>query len=142
MVKPLLLICLLSIGARCLGQQVVEWDTLGSVSLIFEQNLRTNTWTYIPTYSPTLLGLAGESIQLTGYLIPDDVTGTQYYLSAYPLRACFFCGAAGPETVVRLELQDPKINFKVDQYVTFIGILRLAKASDGIIFTLASAKPH
>ena len=40
------------------------------------------------------------------------------------MASCFFCGAAGPETIVEVSFEE-KPPFKTDQIVTVTGILQL-----------------
>lgn len=126
-------------GSHLVAQIPLDWQQLADVEVSYTQNLAENTWYLSATFSVSLKHLDQQNVQLTGYIIPDDITGQVYYLSAFPLRSCFFCGGAGPESIVKLELSDPSATFNVDEYVTFRGNLRLAEQSEGLIYTLASA---
>lgn len=57
-----------------------------------------------PQFSPRIRALNGTSVTIGGYLIPTDLHGTAgtLILSAYPVQSCFFCGGAGPESVVEV----------------------------------------
>lgn len=46
-------------------------------------------------------------------------------LSSNPFASCFFCGGAGPESVVGLSLKKNGKRFRTDDYFTFKGKLRL-----------------
>ena len=48
-----------------------------------------------------------------------------YVLSKGPFASCFFCGAAGPETIVELSLKSKDKSFMMDEFATFKGYLKL-----------------
>lgn len=52
----------------------------------------------------------GSEIELKGYIIPLDGQKAQshFMFSAYPFAACFFCGKAGPESVMEVFMADNK----------------------------------
>ncbi len=45
--------------------------------------------------------------------------------SAFPFSACFFCGGAGPESVVGLKFKKNGRKFKTDERHTLRGIMKL-----------------
>jgi hypothetical protein len=57
-----------------------------------------------PDFPESLRKMNGQKITLEGYIIPLQQAGSQDYfvLSRFPYQSCFFCGAAGPETVVEV----------------------------------------
>ncbi|MBK7231911.1 MAG: hypothetical protein IPH93_06540 [Saprospiraceae bacterium] len=57
-----------------------------------------------PIFSPELRSLEGKAIQIKGYIIPTDgyKSHKEFVFSAFPYSSCFFCGAAGPETVLEV----------------------------------------
>ncbi len=49
-----------------------------------------------------------------------------FILSRYPLSSCYFCGAAGPETVVELQLKPEAVKrYRMDEQLSFKGTLLL-----------------
>ena len=69
---------------------------------------------------------------ITGLLLLWFLTGcgtsppiNYYVLSAYPYSQCFFCGNAGPETVVELSFVGKQRRLQMDQLVTIKGKLKL-----------------
>ena len=63
---------------------------------------------------------------IKGFIIPIDPTEHYYVLSANPYSACFFCGKAGPESIMELMLKKtPAEPYELDQFVTFEGIFKL-----------------
>ncbi|MCC6815215.1 MAG: hypothetical protein IT267_02250 [Saprospiraceae bacterium] len=58
-----------------------------------------------PIFSKDVKNLEGKKIILKGYIIPTDgyKSHKEFIFSAFPYSSCFFCGKAGPETVVEVE---------------------------------------
>ena len=69
--------------------------------------------------------LEGKKVQIQGYMIPVDLELGLYVLSANPYAACFFCGNAGPESVMALKFDKKPRRFELDEVVTFKGTLQL-----------------
>lgn len=80
-----------------------------------------------------------QEVTISGYLIPIDVVEKRYALSKNPFSACFFCGNAGPETVIELQFKDAPGRFATDKYVVIKGILRLNRQGSELFFTLKNA---
>ena len=78
-----------------------------------------------PTFSPKIKALEGEEIFITGYLVPVDYDANYYVLSRFPYANCFFCGGAGPESVVDLRIKGDHRMYKTDERLTFKGKLKL-----------------
>jgi len=107
---------------------VVGWDLLTKMK--FEERFHDEVNTYIPypIFHPSVKYLDGKKIMVKGYVIPLDEVQDQSLLviSAFPYSNCFFCGQAGPESVMEITLRDPtKKRFKMDATVTFKGTLKL-----------------
>jgi len=78
-----------------------------------------------PTFGERVKAVDGQEVEISGFMVPLDVNASEYVLSGVTMNACFFCGGAGPESVMELEFTDETQEFETDQYLTFIGILRL-----------------
>lgn len=78
-----------------------------------------------PTFGQGIQKLNGKTVELTGYVLPVDLESNLYVLSAFPYSACFFCGGAGPESVVSLKFKKAGKKFKTDERRTFHGTLKL-----------------
>lgn len=109
------------------AQTLVSWNTFAQVKFHrqysetfgFEVNVKP------PEFSKELMALNGKEIKVKGYVIPVDVELGMYMVSANPFANCFFCGNAGPETVVELFPGGKFPRFTTDQMVTFKGILQI-----------------
>lgn len=109
------------------AQTLVSWNTFAQVTFHkefsetfgFEVNVKP------PEFSKELMALNGKEIKVKGYVIPVDVELGMYMVSANPFANCFFCGNAGPETVVELFPTENFPRFSTDQVVIFKGILQI-----------------
>ena len=61
-----------------------------------------------PVFSDKIKALEGKEIIMKGYIIPVEgyKSHTEFILSAFPYNMCFFCGGAGPETVMEVEAKE------------------------------------
>jgi hypothetical protein len=104
----------------------IDWAFLSKVEWgekYFEEYDET---VYYPDFSKEVLALDGTFIEIEGYIIPVDVESGYYVLSANPFASCFFCGNAGPESVMELQfLEGNKGAYKTDEILTFRGRLKL-----------------
>lgn len=103
----------------------VTWETLKDVT--FKKKWYPSDQIYMlhPTFGAPVQKLNGKEITITGYVIPVDLEANLYVLSAFPYSSCFFCGGAGPETVMSLSFKKKSRKFKTDERLTFQGTLKL-----------------
>lgn len=76
-----------------------------------------------PLFSPKLKIIHGKKIVMSGFVVPID--NTSYALSKNVFAACFFCGKAGPETIMGIKFRNKKTKMKTDTYVMLEGKFRL-----------------
>lgn len=79
----------------------------------------------LPVFPAVIKAYDGKVIEIDGYIIPMDKTGKTVVLSGYALAECFFCGKAGPASVMTIKLKKPSKYYKTDQIATFRGRLVL-----------------
>ncbi len=125
--RNLMLVILLVLGtaASSVGQTTVQWYKLRNVSFEKKYIKKYDTYFKLPKFGDDIKALEGKSIQIKGYIIPVDTEKDYLVLSANPFSSCFFCGAAGPETVMEIKSKKPLPELKMDQVVTFKGKLKL-----------------
>jgi hypothetical protein len=104
---------------------VITWKILGDVKFTEKYVDKYQDWFLFPNFGPTVKSLEGQKVAIKGYVIPIDLDEGIYALSAFPFAACFFCGAAGPESVMTLKISRAKRKYNTDDVVTFKGVLRL-----------------
>lgn len=82
-----------------------------------------------PTFPKIMRVLEGKKVIMKGYVIPIEETGDAQtlVLSANSYTTCFFCGKAGPESIMDVRLSHPQEirRFKQDEKVAFRGKLKL-----------------
>ncbi|MEO1624946.1 MAG: hypothetical protein AAFV25_07295, partial [Bacteroidota bacterium] len=62
----------------------------------------------VPVFSEPIKKLDGELVTIKGYIIPVEgyKSHREFVFSAFPYNMCFFCGGAGPETVMEVEAKE------------------------------------
>ncbi len=103
----------------------VTWDMLRDVSFKKKWYESEKIYMLYPTFGGEVQKLKDQEITITGYVLPVDLDANLYVLSAFPYSSCFFCGGAGPETVMTLNMKNSSQKFKTDDRLTFKGILKL-----------------
>lgn len=117
------------------------WNTLAKVKTVQQKHKTGSYEVAVPVFAPELLLLHGKAIVLQGYMIPLQELRKQNYfvLSRYPFSLCYFCGAAGVETVVEVMSQE-QIKFTEDK-ITIKGILKLnANNPDQLLYVIEKAE--
>jgi hypothetical protein len=104
----------------------LTWRALEDVEFkdVYVEELDAYYWK--PTFGDIVNGLEGKEVHITGYMIPVDLDDDFYVLSRYPFANCFFCGGAGPESVIdlRFDGKSPRV-YQTDERLTFAGKFRL-----------------
>lgn len=116
---------LLLISCTCFSQEADVWKILSEVNFETTASSETGFEMDSPKFSKKLWSYNGKKVQLKGYMIPVSETGgkTDYMISSFPFNACYFCGGAGPETVVEVQTKE-KLPFS-NKLITMEGILFL-----------------
>ncbi|MCE7042939.1 DUF3299 domain-containing protein [Dyadobacter sp. CY312] len=103
----------------------VTWETLRDVTFKKKWYAAESIYMLHPTFGPSVQKLKNQQVTITGYILPVDLDANLYVLSAFPFSACFFCGGAGPETVMTLNFKKNGRKFKTDERLTLTGTLKL-----------------
>ncbi len=84
------------------------WKTLGKITFKKEYDEMMGFKVDVPVFSQDVEALEGTEITVKGYIIPvEDYGGqTEFVFSAFPYNMCFFCGGAGPETVMKVSASE------------------------------------
>ena len=116
-----------SIGTREMtaAKDTLNWKLLGVIKFVKKPHKEYGEVNY-PVVNPKLKSLHKKKVVMTGYIVPID--NTNYALSKNVFASCFFCGKAGPETIIGLKFKNPK-RYKTDQYVTVEGTFRVNEAN-------------
>ena len=119
---------LLTLSAPLLSQSNAGnsmWKTLSKITYKKEYDEMLGFKIDVPVFSQDVLALEGKEVTITGYIIPVEgyKSHKEFIFSAYPYNMCFFCGGAGPETVMEVVALEP-VPYTADP-VTIKGVLRL-----------------
>ncbi|MDZ7845759.1 MAG: DUF3299 domain-containing protein [Owenweeksia sp.] len=129
MTRHLILILALCICTPALAQsgdaRLVDWEFLEQVEFKDKYYPEYDAWYLYPEFSEEVKALENHAVIIKGYIIPLDVEDGLYALSANPFSSCFFCGAAGPESVMSLKFKNDPPRYETDDVVTFTGVLQL-----------------
>ncbi len=110
----------------------LNWRALAAVNFEEKYIDSLKTTAQVALFSTGLTALDGQQVQLTGYLFPLDEG--LYVLSAKPFANCFFCGQAGPETVVELNPAHSLQSFEMDDFIAVKGTFRLNNADQNRLY--------
>lgn len=100
----------------------LSWKLLGQIKYLKKPHKEYGEVDF-PIINTTLKKLEKKKIYMSGFIVPID--NKNYALSKNVFASCFFCGKAGPETIIGLHFKGASPKLKTDQYVTIEGVLRL-----------------
>lgn len=119
----------------------INWKRLTDVRFTRKLNKELSLYFLYPTFGPSVNALQGKEISIRGYMIPVDENDNIYVISAKPMAACFFCGGAGPESIIELQFRKKKQRFRTDEVLTVRGKLALnANDVDHLNYILKDAE--
>ena len=80
------------------------WTTLGKVTFKKQYDEMLGFKVDVPVFADEVRALNGKPVEIKGYIIPVEGYKNQkeFVFSAFPYNMCFFCGGAGPETVMEV----------------------------------------
>jgi len=114
----------------------LSWKLLGLIKFVKKPHKDYGEVNF-PQVNPKLKSLHKKKVVMTGFIVPID--NTNYALSKNVFASCFFCGKAGPETIMGLKFKNPK-KLRTDQYLTIEGTLRVNEANvDDWIYNIDDA---
>lgn len=117
---------LLMLPVLASAQIKITWEMLGDVTFTEEYDPDYGAMFKYPEFGDKVKALNGKEVYLRGFLVPIDIEAGMFALSMNPYTSCFFCGKAGPETVVELEIgtKNRYLGLKMDEILTFKGKFR------------------
>lgn len=91
----------------------------------------------LPIFPKDVKKMDGAEITIRGFVLPVETTDGSIIISYYPFSSCFFCGGAGPESVMAIFLKNER---EIDEEeATFKGTLHLNDEETGLIYELKDA---
>jgi len=85
------------------------WKTLAKITYKKQYDEMLGFKVDIPVFGEDVKKMAGKQVEVKGYIVPVDgyKSHTEFVFSAFPYNMCFFCGGAGPETVMEVQTKSP-----------------------------------
>jgi hypothetical protein len=117
------------------------WKKLGKLTYKKQYDELMGFKVDVPVFAADIKAMSGKEVTVKGYIIPTNgyKSHTEFVFSAFPYNMCFFCGGAGPETVMEIYASEP-ITYTTDP-VTIKGILQLNdKDINRLMYSLVKAK--
>jgi hypothetical protein len=140
-----ILIALLIIGTTCFGQNAITdekslWKTLSKITYTKEYDEFLGFKIDKPVFAKEIQALEGKTVRVRGYIIPvEGYKGhTEFIFSAYPYNMCFFCGGAGPETVMEVESLEA-VEYTAEQIVLKGKLVLNAEDINRLMYLLVDA---
>jgi len=80
------------------------WKTLGKITFQKQYDEMLGFKVDVPVFSEQVKTLENQEVEIKGYIIPVEgyKNHKEFIFSAFPYNMCFFCGGAGPETVMEV----------------------------------------
>ena len=144
MKKTAVLIALIITSTTLFAQEQKKentWKTLSKITYKQQYDEIMGFDIDVPVFSQSVKDLEGKEVEVEGYIIPVEGYKQQsnFVFSAYPYNMCFFCGGAGPETVMEVNSDDPKITY-TSKPITIKGTLELNSGDiNRLMYTLNDA---
>jgi hypothetical protein len=85
------------------------WKTLAKLTYKKQYDEMLGFKVDVPVFNEEIKKMEGKVVTIKGYIIPvEGYKGhKEFILSAFPYNMCFFCGGAGPETVMEVFAKEP-----------------------------------
>ncbi len=132
MTRWIISLAFLIASSALIGQDEAEvsndvnlWKTLSKITYKKEYDEFLGFKIDKPVFAEDVKDLEGDVVTVKGYIIPVEgyKSHSEFIFSAYPYNMCFFCGGAGPETVMEVEASED-VEYTAEQ-VTLTGKLQL-----------------
>ena len=86
------------------SQNIITWELLKNVEFDEIWSEEFQAYYMVPKFSSSVKAMDNKEVQIRGFIIPVDIVQDYYVLSANPYSSCFFCGQAGPESVMEVQM--------------------------------------
>ena len=117
------------------------WKTLSKITFKKQYDDVLGLKIDVPVFGKEVKTLEGKEVTVKGYIIPTDGYKSQkeFVFSAFTYNMCFFCGGAGPETVMEVTTKQP-IQYTTEP-IYLKGILKLNGSDvNQLIYSLEKAE--
>ena len=117
------------------------WQDLAKVSYEKKYDELLGFKVDVPVFGEDVKEMDGKVIEISGYIVPVEgyKSHNEFVFSAYPYNMCFFCGGAGPETVMEVTATEP-IKYSTSR-ITLRGTLNLNNSNiNQLMYLLTDAE--
>ena len=124
-----------------MGMQENLWKTLSKITYVKEYDEIMGFKIDKPVFSEAIKMIEGMEVVVKGYIIPVEgyKSHDEFIFSAYPYNMCFFCGGAGPETVMEIKSSEP-VKY-TSESITLRGTLHLNSTDiNRLMYELTNAR--
>jgi hypothetical protein len=103
------------------------WALFSKTRFVEKLNREFGMYFLYPKFPDELLAKQGKEVIVTGFFIPLEMNASNIVVvSKFPNAECFFCGGAGPESIVVGYLKKkPAKAIKMDEIIKIKGRLKL-----------------
>lgn len=103
------------------------WALFSKTRFIEKLNREFGMYFLYPKFPEELKVYEGKEVTISGFYIPLDINDSNLaVISKFPMAECFFCGGAGPESIVVGYLKKkPGKRINTDDIITIKGKLKL-----------------
>jgi hypothetical protein len=139
--KKIFLLFLLTSSLSIVYGQNDTWKKLGKITYKKQYDELLGFKVDVPVFGLDIKAMEGKEITVKGYIIPTNgyKGQTEFVFSAFPYNMCFFCGGAGPETVMEVYASE-SVPYTTEP-VTLKGILSTNTGDiNRLIYSISKAK--
>lgn len=117
------------------------WKTFSKISYKKEYDELMGFKIDKPVFGDAIKALEGKEVTIKGYIIPVEgyKSHKEFIFSAFPYSMCFFCGGAGPETVMEVEATEG-IKYSADAIIIKGVVVLNDKDINRLMYKLVNAK--
>lgn len=117
------------------------WKTLAKITYKKEYDEFLGFKIDKPVFSEEIKALNGKVVTVKGFIIPvEGYKGhKEFILSAFPYSMCFFCGGAGPESVMEVSAIEP-IEYSAESIVISGTLMLNNDDVNKLMYSLEDAK--
>ncbi|MEL6975789.1 MAG: hypothetical protein AAGL29_10400 [Bacteroidota bacterium] len=115
---------LVFVAVSGMAQAKLTWRDFADIDFESVYNEKYEVYFLKPKFGQKIKTYQGKKISITGFFLDLSGSGEIFLVSQNPMASCFFCGGAGPETIIEVAFKE-KPAFRTDQVVSITGILEL-----------------
>lgn len=112
------------VSTFAIAQEQLTWEDFADVNFEPVYNKKYDIHFLTPKFGEKIKSYRGKKVSIKGYFLDISGSGEVLLVSQNPMASCFFCGAAGAETIVEVNFNE-ETSFKTDDIVTVTGVLEL-----------------